>query len=379
MRRTRCAAAWRPLAVRPWQLRRRGDESQAPLAAADLFGDTVGPHPVLLLGPSDHPAFQRATSALIPTFEALGYRHGVIAPRPAETAWERRPFDAVPSSLGIPHPHGDARYSDGHIARYCSSVAALADTLNLSWMHVVSYSFGSLVAVKLALMYPRLVGTLTFIDTAVATEADLASHDQRNSIYAARLDINTPVAELDAAVANHQAFVAKASVMGAPAAEDQAVFDSIFGAHTYSADGSARNLGEFMTPDHLRMMRHPVMSVHPNKQNLPASSASALAMNRKLFNVQRVLHVKCASSHEDLFGSGDAVSELSNGLGQWLRRFDVDAQLARRVEQAHEVVKGGGAPPPKAAAAEDSSATKGKKKDKKKEGGKKPIPKREEA
>jgi pimeloyl-ACP methyl ester carboxylesterase len=363
-----------------WATSRLASAGAGGSADVVVFGNRLGPHPLLVFPPfaADAKGTAEALRPLEPMLRALDHPDGALAVpyhgagsaedaakavRAARAAHKqavaaaRAKVSPANTLACLPHPHGPADYeADGLLAGYAHNVAALMHCLGVSWTTALGYSLGGLAAAKTASLYPRIVGSLVLLDTPLLAATDAQTHALRNAIYEARYDINTPRADIDAAVAKHAELVAQpAATLSVPVAADAPVYEAIFDpAEAFSADKTSRDLGAFLSYDHLRALRHPVMSVYPNKPDFTkgagATSAKEADALRDTVALRKALHVKAAAQHADLLGA--AAAETAGGIKQWINRFDMDTAMARKYGQARDRVNATLNPPEKKAGGE---------------------------
>lgn len=345
-------APWRPFTFKSWQLHCVEDaETRAAMPKTVLYhGDQLGPRPLLIL---DHSvpasesanAVTEAAAAASKKFEAvvsaLGWSHGAV-------------YIPLPVSVGEANA----------MEQSCRHVCAVLDALNVQWSHVLSHSYGALVAARMAAStaYPHRIGTMLLLDTPLVTEPLVRNTRLRQEIAKAQADVNVPPAELSFAVESLKSGLE--TTLPYPAEEDKALYEEYLFSPTtlFREGGLVRDEHRYVPVRHLAQVHHPLQLLVPAKE-----AVTDVAIHKEFFSLRRPAVIKGAEGHADLF-STKCAGEVADVVRAWVQRFEQDVVLKRRFEQAAKEMSqlmGSATPSEKSEGAGEKKAEKKKEKKKK--------------
>lgn len=212
---------------------------------------------------------------------------------------------------------------DDFFTEYCYNLVSVMDRLGITWSSVaVSQSFGSMVAAKMALLYPERVGTLFLLPPdgggASASSAHLITSDavtfssQLRECRKAATDINVPLPLLEFSLSELEAAPLQLSDAISATAEDANLIKAALGEkkrkkRKMSNDSSSSSgnkpqqqtseetdpqflavadINAWMTVDQLSLLQHPMCMIAS-----PATNGQVSA-HESFFNVKRVAKIK---------------------------------------------------------------------------------------
>jgi pimeloyl-ACP methyl ester carboxylesterase len=345
-------ALWRTFTFKAWQLHTVEDAAaRATMPKTVLYhGEQLGPRPLVIL---DHsvPASESASAVTNACVEAskkfgamvssLGWDHGAV-------------YIPLPVSVGEANT----------MEQSCRQVCAVLDALNVQWSHVLSHSYGALVAARMAAStaYPHRIGTVLLLDTPLVTEQLVRNMRQREDIAKAKEDVNVPPAELSFAIETLRNDLE--STLPYPATADKALYESYLFCpeSTFREEGLVRDEHRYVPVRHLAQVHHPLQLLVPAKEPV-----TDVTVHKEFFALRRPAVIKSAENHEDLF-STKCAGEVADVVRAWMQRFEQDVVLKRRFEQAAKEMTqlmGSTAPSEKS---EEAGEKKTEKKEKKKKG-----------
>ncbi|KPA76163.1 putative mitochondrial hypothetical protein [Leptomonas pyrrhocoris] len=309
---------WRTFTFKSWQLHTVEDaEARATMPKTVLYhGEQLGPRPLIIL---DHsvPASQPASAVTDACLEAskkfewmassLLWDHGVV-------------YVPLPVSLGEANT----------MEQSCRHVCAVLDALNVQWSHVLSHSYGALVAARMAAStaYPHRIGSLLLLDTPLVTGQLVRNARQREEIAQAKADVNVPPAELSFAVESLKGDAE--ATLPYPAAADADLYENYLFCpkDILREEGLVRDERRYVPVRHLAQIHHPLQLLVPAKEPV-----TDVAVHKDFFALRRPAVVKRAENHEELF-SEKCAGEVADVVRAWMQRFEPDFVLKRRFEQA---------------------------------------------
>ncbi|KEG09977.1 hypothetical protein DQ04_04351000, partial [Trypanosoma grayi] len=177
--------AFAPLRIHPWQAQCLGTSRSELLPQGVLYhGTHLGPRPLIIL---DH-----TTKSAAEAEEAAKKYEALLS----ELAWGH---GAVYVPLHVDYAGATRDVLD----HSCRQVCAVMDALDVRWTHFLAYSYGCLVAARMAASeeFPHRLGTFTSLDTPLVTREQLNNTQRREDIAKAEKDVNVP--EADLAFAKH--------------------------------------------------------------------------------------------------------------------------------------------------------------------------------
>ncbi|RNF09955.1 uncharacterized protein Tco025E_06894 [Trypanosoma conorhini] len=218
----------------------------------------------------------------------------------------------------------------GVIEHNCQQVCAVLDVLDVRWTHFLTHSYGCLVAAYMAASeaFPHRIGTFISLDTPLMTRALLQNTQQREEIAKAERDVNVPAADLS--FAKESLMSSLEEPLPCPAEADAGLYhDYLFNpAAVFRHGGLVRCEERYVPVKHLADVRHPMQLVVP-----AANAVADAAVHKEFFGLRRPVVLKGCQRHEELFQE-EGAKELAKVLEAWLQRFEPDAYLAKRYEQA---------------------------------------------
>lgn len=208
----------------------------SPPASVYVFGKHIGPRPLVILDRSQpvtdvvkrndtegekEPVGMRKYEPLL---RQLQWEHGAIyVPLPV-------PSSFILSSPGVDGVSLEANGMEGDkvnaveveatmdlIGASCERVRMVLDMFDIRWTHFLTYSYGALVAARMAASpispsstsfplcpfasesYAHRVGTILLLDTPLVTSAFVDNFHRRRELYLAALDVNIPLSDLKSA------------------------------------------------------------------------------------------------------------------------------------------------------------------------------------
>lgn len=309
---------WRTFTFKPWQLLTVEDaEARATMPKTVLHhGEQLGPRPLIIL---DHSvtASEKPSVVVEASFEASKKFEAIIS----SLAWDHGAiYVPLPVSLG----------EKNVMETSCRQVCAVLDALNVQWSHVLSHSYGALVAARMAAStaHPHRIGSLLLLDTPLVTEKLVQNTRQREDIAKAQKDVNVPQAELFFAIDSLKSDLE--TMLPCPAAADTNLYENyLFSAKDiFREEGLVRDEHRYVPVRHLAGVHHPLQLLVPAKEPV-----TDVAVHKEFFALRRPAVVKGAENHEDLFSSKCA-GEVADVVRGWMQRFEQDVVLRRRFEQA---------------------------------------------
>ncbi|ORC87790.1 uncharacterized protein TM35_000201990 [Trypanosoma theileri] len=305
--------AFLPLRIQTWQTHSLSASQKEILPQFLLYhGTHLGPRPLIILDHTtkDTEDAMKAVKKYEPLLSQLSWDYGAVY-IPLQVKYDDAPQDLL-------------NYS-------CQQISAVMDAIDVRWTHFLTYSYGCLVAARMAasLEYPHRIGTLTSLDTPLITRELVLNMERREEIAKAERDVNVP--EADLAFAKHTLLSSLESPLPCPATvADKALYEEYLfhPASIFHADGLIRRESRYVPVKHLADMRHPMQLVVP-----AANSVSDAGVHKEFFGLRRPVVVKGCQKHEDLFGN-ESAKELAAAMDTWLHRFEPDAFIAKRYEQA---------------------------------------------
>ncbi|RNF00397.1 hypothetical protein TraAM80_07744 [Trypanosoma rangeli] len=304
--------AFAPLRIHPWQ---RGclEASRDQLLPQTLLyhGTHLGPRPLIIL---DHTTKSPAEAA------AAAQKYEAVL---SQLSWE---YGAVYIPLQVDY----SETTKGLIEHTCQQVCAVMDVLDVRWTHFLTHSYGCLVAAYMAASeaFPHRIGTFISLDTPLVTRALVQNMQQREEIAKAERNVNVP--EADLSFAKHSLLSSLEGPLPCPAESDTGLYnDYLFNpAGIFHADGLVRCEERYVPVKHLAEVRHPMQLVVP-----AGNTVADVAVHKEFFGLRRPVVLKGCQCHEELFHD-EGAKELAKVLETWLQRFEPDAYLAKRYEQA---------------------------------------------
>ncbi|KAG8341314.1 hypothetical protein TRVL_07858 [Trypanosoma vivax] len=304
--------AFAPLNFQSWQTRCLGTIRSKWLPQSLMYhGAYLGPRPLLIL---DHTTrgqshVAEAVKKYEPMLSQLEWDYGAVY-IPLST-------DCMASVKDLIH-------------HSCLQICAVMDALDIRWTHFLAYSYGALVAARMASSeeFPHRIGTLISVDTPLVTRELVRNTEQREEIAKAEVDVNVPEGELSFA---KQALLSSLEgPLPCPSEADQVLYrDYLFdSAKTFNANGLVRCDERYVSVRHLVDIRHPIQLIVPAEGAL-----TDVGIHSECLGLRRPSVIKSCRKHSDLF-SELAATEVASVLGAWVRRFEPDMFLAKRYEQA---------------------------------------------
>lgn len=213
-----------------------------------VFGDQLGPRPLVILdqsqqqpssssvsdasksaSPSDHEEQVEicGLQKYEPMLQALNWEHGVLY-IPLSVAVKHHKTQKCEEGegkddekkKGIDNTLREDMKDDDVIGLSCEQVRMVLDMLDIRWTHYLTYSYGALVAARMASSpisrntttttntraslegrYAHRIGTVLLLDTPLITGAMLENFRRREELKAAEADVNVPHQALSAAKA----------------------------------------------------------------------------------------------------------------------------------------------------------------------------------
>ena len=167
---------WRLLKPYSWRATSEQDGS------CYFHGTTLGPRPMValpgVLSASALGETATVTTALDPFLRKAAWSHGTLM----------APATAVPP---VRQGEGTKLFSS-----HSEKVVTMLDYHRIEWAHLVAYSSGALLAMRLAQRFPDRVGSITLVDTPLITEALIHQDKARAELAAGKKDVNIPLAEI---------------------------------------------------------------------------------------------------------------------------------------------------------------------------------------
>ncbi|KPI86404.1 hypothetical protein ABL78_4520 [Leptomonas seymouri] len=324
-------ASWRTFTFKAWQLHTVEDaEARATMPKTVLYhGEELGPRPLIIL---DHSvaASEKASAVTDACLEASKKFEAMVS----SLAWDYGAvYIPLPVSIG----------EENTMEKSCRQVCAVLDALNVQWSHVLSHSYGALVAARMAAStaHPHRVGSLLLLDTPLVTEHLVRNTRQRREIAQAREDVNVPSAELSFAIESLKEDLE--TTLPYPDATDKDLYEKyLFCAKDiFREEGLVRDEHRYVPVRHLAQIHHPLQLLVPAKE--PVADA---AIHKEFFALRRPAVIKGAEHHSDLF-STKCAGEIADVVRAWMQRYEQDVVLKRRFEQAAKemgTLMGGAAP-----------------------------------
>ncbi|KAL7699106.1 hypothetical protein NQL31_001968 [Lotmaria passim] len=343
---------WRTFTFKSWQLYTVEDaEARATMPKTVLYhGEQLGPRPLIILdhsvAASEQPAaVTDASLEAAKKFEAmissLAWSHGAV-------------YIPLPVSVGEANA----------MEQSCRQVCAVLDALNVHWSHVLSHSYGALVAARMAAStaYPHRIGSLLLLDTPLITEQLVRNTRLREEIAKAKEDVNIPPTELSFAIESLRSDLE--SMLPYPAAADKTFYENYLFCpkDIFREEGLVRDEHRYVPVRHLAQVHHPLQLLVPGKEPV-----TDVAVHKEFFALRRPAVIKGAENHEDLF-STKCAGEVADVLRAWVQRFEQDVVMKRRFEQAAKEMgqlMGGATPSEKTDGAGEKKVEKKKEKKKK--------------
>ncbi|KAF5225393.1 hypothetical protein ECC02_001571 [Trypanosoma cruzi] len=300
------------LRIQPWQRNCLGASREQMLPPSLLYhGTHLGPRPLIIL---DHTTKNTAEAAL-----AAKKYEAVLS----QLSWE---YGAVYIPLHVDFPYT----TNGLIEQTCQQVCAVMDALDVHWTHFLTYSYGCLVAAYMAASegFPHRIGTFISLDTPLVTRELLQNMEQREEIAKAERDVNVPEANLS--FAKHNLISSLEEPFPCPAEADKSLYhDYLFNpAEIFQSDGLVRCEERYVPVKHLADVRHPMQLVVPS-----ANALADVTVHKEFFGLRRPVVLKGCQRHEEIFRD-ESAKEIAKVLETWLQRFEPDAYIAKRYEQA---------------------------------------------
>lgn len=300
------------LRVQPWQAFCLGVSRDQLLPQPLLYhGTHLGPRPLIIL---DHTT-KNTTEAefAVKKYEALL----------SQISWR---YGAVYIPLYVDF----LNTAEDWIGYSCQQVCAVMDVLDVRWTHFLTYSYGCLVAARLAASeeFPHRIGTFISLDTPLVTRELVRNMERREEIAKAERDVNVP--EADLSFAKDSLLSSLEEPLPCPTEADKKLYhEFLFHPESiFHADGLVRREERYVPVKRLADIRHPMQLV------VPASNAvSDVTTHKEFFGLRRPVVLKGCQRHEELF-SEEGAKELAGSLETWMLRFEPDAYIAKRYEQA---------------------------------------------
>lgn len=345
--------------------------SRLPSTALLYYGSKLGPRPLVIL---DHSLPLPARSAAAVTAEAkdgdvkgntaavlraLGQPDELVmqSARKYEPILEQLNWDHgvvyIPLHVSVPPPSKNRTSTSGDSERAapggeesllelsCRQVVAVLDVLDIHWTHFLTYSYGTLVAARMAASrsVPHRLGSFLSLDTPLVTRAMVRNAALREELATAADDVNVPLREVafaqemlkegqeeeplpcpvvllaEAALQTSEEGCRRSvgvDELVAAARSDREVYTRYLfhpevgekegegGAKkkVFARDGSVREETRH-TPLHaLAEMRHPFQLLVPSS----GPPLSDVLTHREFFGLRRPAVIKAARSHAELFG-----------------------------------------------------------------------------
>ncbi|CCW63944.1 unnamed protein product [Phytomonas sp. EM1] len=304
----------------------QGDRALLPPALL-YHGGALGPRPLLIL---DHSLpFSNMDGSDVHTdglsntqLDAIQSAAAKYTSMISQLVWE---YGAVYIPLVVNPDGGDV------IGRSCRQVCAVMDALDIRWSHFLTYSYGTLVAGRLAASqeYPHRIGSFLSLDTPLVTDSMVRNAKRRDEIAKAEKDVNVPADMLS--FARDELLGALEEVLSCPApkADGELYKRYLFNPkQIYEKGGLIRKEERYVSLRHLAGIHHPWQLMVPAGQPL-----SDVPVHKEFFRLRRPAVIKSAASHKELF-SDCAATEIAEVLTSWMNRFEPDMMIRRRYEQA---------------------------------------------
>lgn len=201
-----------------------------------VFGMQIGPRPLMILDQSQPVtrAMQRnemeeeqepaGLRKYEPLLRELQWKHGVVyVPLPVPASF----VTSSPGADGFSLDESKREEDRGKgveeevpmdlIGASCERVRMVLDMLDIRWTHFLTYSYGALVAARMAASpispssspfplspfashsYAHRVGTILLLDTPLVTNELVDSFHRRRELYLGALDVNIPLSDLKVA------------------------------------------------------------------------------------------------------------------------------------------------------------------------------------
>lgn len=196
----------------------------------------------------------------------------------------------------------------------CRQVAAVLDALDVTWAHFLTYSYGTLVAARMAASrgFPHRVGSFIALDTPLVTRAQVQNVAAREELAAATEDVNVPLHELE--FAKEALREGREGPLPCPVAElaraapsydvslaknDADLYEQYLfhPEHIFEQGGLRCNESRYTPVRALAEVQHPLQLVVP-----AASPLTDVFTHKEFFGLRRPAVIKAARSHAGLFG-----------------------------------------------------------------------------
>ena len=326
----RCAdkkVKWQWLPPFPW----RNSKAKQLFNGCFLSGTRMGPRPIVVL-----PGVIASNLEQIKPFMSKNTSQGNLT-TPLDqfllTLWEH---GAILLAETIVNP---LEGNDGQGLLFQKQIEAIKSLIGyflIDWVHLVCYSSGSIQAVQLASTIPQHIGTITLLDTPLATTQMIEQENKRILLDNAKDNINISTAAINKIsdeISNESTDVLPHPLCPSHITSgliesntfnhlNSQVYEHIFGKHTYSEDRCERNLKQFSTNGSildLESIRHPLMIISPKKD-----STVDLPFHQDFFNVKhKVVLNDPIVGHEGLF-SNKSTEQISKEILKWCLRWEMD-------------------------------------------------------
>lgn len=349
---------FKPYYFQAWQkavLRSMEDDTSVATAAPPsfvyVFGDKLGPRPLLILDQAQQPAAERpcGMEKYEPALRFLQWEHGVVYV----------PLNVAPTPTG---GEGEAV-----LAKSCREVCGVLDMLDVRWTHVLGYSYGALVAAcmassplssstpssALSLPCAHRIGTILLADTPLLTAAMLQNERRRCEWRKAEADVNVPLERMEAAKTT--LLQQLEPPLPTPCAADaglyqQYLFDPV---HTFppmdEAVGLYRDSSRYLPLKDLLDCGHPIDLILPAER--PVAEVEVF---KEVFGVRRPTVIQSArlkegDNKEEAAALSESVlfecmrepstrdscaKEMARALRGWMERHEPDKYIQRQFQQA---------------------------------------------
>eukprot|EP01060_Flectonema_neradi_P033616 TRINITY_DN5694_c0_g2_i1.p1 TRINITY_DN5694_c0_g2~~TRINITY_DN5694_c0_g2_i1.p1 ORF type:complete len:328 (+),score=62.21 TRINITY_DN5694_c0_g2_i1:40-1023(+) len=223
---------------------------------------------------------------------------------------------------GIELPKLDA--SAEWMAKQSDLVVKYINILYSPWVHVVSHSTGSLLALYVAHKYPARIGSITIIDTPVVHENDERIFDLRRALDISKEDCNIT----DEDIKTYSTEIESLECDVSPPSE--------IDAETFSKLRSGEVVGDeridwWLPYGSIRQVKHPMLLVQPEK--------AAFTSKQQIFASKAAFNVKTVQTIEDGEGVGmfdDEAFDIAHSIDTFHQRYSTQHIIESKWEEVKE-------------------------------------------
>eukprot|EP00755_Sulcionema_specki_P006570 Sspe_Gene.5269::Locus_1733_Transcript_1_1_Confidence_1.000_Length_1082::g.5269::m.5269 len=199
------------------------------------------------------------------------------------------------------------------------TVLKFIDVMYESWMHVLCYSTGALLALHLADKHPDRIGTISIIDTPFLSQSMMEQLSLRQRWAAAQRDVNIPDEEVKAI----EAALAEEQVPSSPVNNDTALFEGVLRGEVSPCFRRKDSLVPAPLPDDHPPLMHPLLVVTPKKN--PLMGKDSLQIMRKQMFVKKAVEID--ADHTGLLKDG--AEKTAAAIDDFLNMYSTQMEVER--------------------------------------------------